>query len=45
MDVASLKEGAMVGKERLYTVHWRPAREDEAALIGPHKSSTNGLFA
>ncbi|VFQ42829.1 hypothetical protein [Desulfoluna butyratoxydans] len=45
MDVATLNEGAMVGKERLYTVHWRPVHEDEAQLIGAHKGTTNGLFA
>ena len=45
MDVATLKEGSMVGKERLYTVQWRPVREDEAVLIGSHKASSSGLFA
>jgi len=45
MDVATLNEGAMVGKERLYTVHWRPIHEDEAQLIGPHKGTTSGLLA
>jgi len=44
MDVATLNEGAMVGKERLYTVHWRPIHEDETLLIEPHIGTKNGLF-
>lgn len=44
MDVATLNEGAMVGKERLYTVHWRPIHEDEAQLIAPHRGTTDGFF-
>jgi hypothetical protein len=41
MDVAILKEGAMIGGERLYTVQWRSAHEDESALIEPHKGTAN----
>ena len=45
MDVATLNEGALVGKERLYTVHWRPVHDEEATLVEAYKSTTDGLFA
>ncbi|WP_300674232.1 hypothetical protein [Desulfoluna sp.] len=41
MEVATLKEGTMVGREMLYTVDWRLVHEDESALIETHKGLLN----
>ena len=43
MDVAVIKEGALIGRERLYTVQWRTVRDDEVSLIQSHPSLQDGL--